>query len=131
MAGLHPKQNIFAAWVQWHFAEVPQFLFGVWKNYLYFGANYFSIPLLLSTLFSPWRRYRWRYPKGFDLGGYLSTFISNIFSRFVGAFCRIILIFFGIITQLVIAVTGVLMIIGWLFIPLVLLSILFIVGYPL
>ena len=79
------KQNIFVVWALWHFYEMPKFLFGVWKNYILFALNYFSFSLLLKSFFSPWRKYRWNYPKGFDVGEFLSTFISNTFSRILGA----------------------------------------------
>lgn len=119
MAQASYKQSIPISWFTWHFFEMPVFLFEAWKNYLSFGIDYFSIPLLLKTLLSPWRQYRWRYPRGFDIGGYVGTFISNMFSRALGAVARVVLVLAGIVTQLVIVIAGMVAIAVWLVMPFV------------
>lgn len=113
------KQFIMISWITWHFIEMPDFLVQVWKNYLSFGVYYFSIPLLLKTLFAPWRQYRWRYPRGFDIGGYASTFISNTFSRIVGAIARLLVIVMGIVAQFIIVLAGILGVVLWVVMPFV------------
>lgn len=113
------RKNIITPWFLWHFYEMPKFLFSAWKNYLKFGSNYFSISLLIKTLFSSWRRYKWNYPKGFDIPGFLNTLISNIFSRILGAICRVALIALGIVFQIFIFLAGLAVILFWLFIPLI------------
>jgi len=111
------KQNIFVAWLAWHFYEMPKFLLGVWKNYILFALNYFSLPVLLKSFFAPWRRYRWNYPKGFDVGEFLSTLISNVFSRFLGALMRIVLIIVGILFQVFAIFAGLIVFLLWVLIP--------------
>ncbi|MDP2741180.1 MAG: hypothetical protein Q8O66_00620 [bacterium] len=111
------KQNIIISWVVWQFYEMPDFLIQVWKNYLLFGLNYFSVHLLFKTLFSPWKRYNWRYPKGFDVGEFFNALVSNIFSRFLGFLFRIILIIVGILGQIVIFFGGAIAILIWVLIP--------------
>jgi hypothetical protein len=111
------KQNIFSTWFFWHFYEMPKFLFQVWSNYFMFATNLFSVPLLLKTFFSPWRRNKWAYPKGLDIANFFNTLISNTFSRALGALMRIILIIAGIFLQAFVAIAGLLVIIFWLFLP--------------
>ena len=111
------KQNIVSLWLTWHFYEMPKFLIGVWKNYILFVSNYFSLTDLLKSFFAPWRRYSWRYPKGFDVGGWISAFLSNVFSRFMGALMRIVLILLGIISQILVVVFGLVLILLWLVVP--------------
>lgn len=111
------KENIIVEWVLWHFFEMPKFLFSVWANYIYFALNFFSLTLLFKTLFYPWRKNIWRYPKGLDLFELLNVFVSNIFSRAVGAVCRILLIIIGAIFQIFILIFGFLVILSWLTIP--------------
>ncbi|MBI1866224.1 MAG: hypothetical protein HYS02_00455, partial [Candidatus Staskawiczbacteria bacterium] len=99
------KENIIIMWFLWQFYEMPKFLFSVWRGYILFILYYFSVPLLLRTLFSPWRRYNWIYPKVFDIKEFFNTFISNIFSRILGALCRIVLIMVGFVAQIFIFIT--------------------------
>lgn len=116
-------------WLTWHFYEVPVFLLAVWKNYLNFGLYYFSIPLLAVTFFAPWRKYRWHYPKGINLGEYAAVFISNAFSRCMGALSRVVLIIVGVIFEVFIAIAGALLIALWLAIPFISIGIILLLIY--
>jgi hypothetical protein len=117
-------------WFLWQFYEMPKFLFSVWRNYLFFGLDYFSISLLLKTLFSPWRKYNWVYPKNFDIKEFFNTLISNAVSRILGAICRIVLIIVGAVAQFFIFVIGIIVILSWLLIPFIIASgILFFLTY--
>lgn len=111
------KQFIIIEWLNWQFYEMPRFLFEVWMNYFNFASDIFSVRLLLRTFFSPWRRYNWRYPKGFDVTEFFNTLISNTFSRFLGALMRIVLIITGILFQIFVALAGLIIFIGWLLLP--------------
>jgi hypothetical protein len=116
------ENNIITSWVSWHFYETPKSLMKVWKNFILFSTNFFSTPLLLKTLFAPWRRYNWSYPRGFDIKGYFETITSNIFSRLIGAICRVFLIITGIIFQIFVIVAGAIIFLLWEMLPLLLLT---------
>lgn len=116
------RENIFVMWFLWHFYEMPKFLFRAWKNYILFGINSFSVSLLLKTLFSPWRRYNWSYPKTFDIKEFFSTLVSNIFSRILGAICRVMLILAGLIFQFFIIIAGIIVILFWFLIPFIIVA---------
>jgi hypothetical protein len=113
-------QNIVTTWILWHFYEMPKFLLSIWKNYFLFGLNFLSIPLLLKTFFSPWRRYNWVYPKFFDIKEFFNTLVSNAFSRILGAICRTGLILIGIMFQITIILAGVAAILFWILFPFIL-----------
>ena len=115
-------QNIFSMWLVWHFYEMPKFLLGVWKNYILFALNYFSLPILLKSLFAPWRKYKWIYPKGFNVVEFFNTLISNFFSRILGALMRIVLIIVGIIFQIFVVLAGLVVFLLWLFIPFIIIT---------
>ena len=115
-------KNIFSMWIVWHFYEMPKFLLKVWNNYILFALNYFSLPILLRSLFSPWRKYRWNYPKWFKIGEFIGTFVSNMFSRLLGALMRIVLIAVGILFQLFVILAGLVIILLWILVPLIVIA---------
>jgi hypothetical protein len=124
------KQNIFILWIVWQFYEMPKFLFGVWNNYFIFALNLFSLPLLLKTFFSPWRKYRWQYPRGFDFKEFFYTLFSNLISRILGAIMRTALIIVGILFQIFVVVFGLVIFLGWILLPFIIMfGLLFILIY--
>ena len=118
----YPEENIFVTWFLWHFYEMPKFLLGVWKNYIFFALNYFSLPVLLKSLFAPWRKYKWNYPKGINVAEFFSTLVSNAFSRLIGALVRIILIAAGIIFQVFVIFAGLIIFLLWLAVPIIIIG---------
>ncbi len=110
-------QNILFQYLIWQFFEAPRAILKAWKNFLLFNLNYFSVPLLLKTFFSHWRRYRWSYGKGFDPGRYLETFFSNLISRVLGAFVRSFAIVIGVLSEIGILFGGIIVFLGWLVLP--------------
>ncbi len=113
-------QNIFFQWIFWQFFEVPKNILKAWRNFLKFNLNYFSIPLLLKTFFSPWRRYKVSYGKGFDFGKYFEALFSNLIFRILGAILRSFLIFIGLLAEIFIILGGVIVFSGWLISPILL-----------
>lgn len=107
----------FLQYFIWHYYDAPKKILTVWRDFLKFGFNYFSLPLLAKTLFSHWRRYRWSYGRGFDFGRYVYVFFSNSFSRAMGAAMRIFLIVFGLFFEIILFFAGVVVFFGWLFLP--------------
>src|SRR4030042_5932211 len=105
--------NIFKQYFSWHYGEQARVLLRVWKNFLRFNLNYFSLHLLCKTLFSPWRRYQWSYGRGFELGRYLQVCFSNLMSRLLGAIIRFLLIIIGILVEIFIILVGAAIFIFW------------------
>jgi len=116
------EKNIFLKWLVWHFLEVPRQILINLKNFLRFNINYFSIPLLLQTFFSHWRRYRESYGRGFDPKHYAQVFVGNMISRILGAIVRTATIFIGLFFEIIIFFVGILFFIIWLILPLILLA---------
>ena len=122
MVEISQRQNIFWQWVFWQFLEMPGNILKAWRNFLKFNLNYFSIPLLLKTLFSPWRRYRMSYGKGFDIGRYFSVFFSNLIFRILGAMMRVFLIMIGLLAEIFLIFAGAFIFLGWLVLPAILIA---------
>jgi len=115
-------ENILIQYLSWQFFDVPKKLIRAWKNLLLFNLNYFSIPLLIKTLFAPWRRYKMSYGRGFDIGRYFEAFISNLIFRTLGAIVRIFLIIIGLFAEVFIILAGIIVFFGWLVLPIVLIT---------
>lgn len=115
-------QNIISLWISWYLYDVPKEIMTGWRNFLLFGLSFFSIPLLLKTLFSHWRRYYWQRKRGFDIGDYFSVLFSNLISRFLGAIVRSLLILIGLIFEIFIFFVGLFIFIGWFLLPVLLIS---------
>lgn len=114
------EEPLFFQRIYWQFWEMPKNILRAWKNFLLFNLEYFSIPLLLKTFFSPWHRYKWSYPRGLDIGKYLEIFISNLITRTLGMVLRSFLIFFAILTEIFIFLLGLIIFLGWLILPVLL-----------
>lgn len=104
----------------WYFIDMVQVLLKIWKNFLLFNLNYFSIPTLLKTFFSHWHRYYSPYSKRLDLWQNFENLVFNIMSRIIGIILRIVLIIIGVLLEVLVAVLGVIALIFWLFLPLML-----------
>jgi len=122
------KHNIFSQYLSWYLHDHPKVIFRAWKNLLRFNLEYFSIPLLIKTFFSPWRRYSWAYGRGFDFKRYLEAFVSNAIFRTLGAILRFFLIIIGIFLEVLIFFGGLIFLVIWFLLPLILL-ILFVFGF--
>lgn len=116
----HSNDNIIWLWFFWYFFEMPKEILKGWRNFLLFNLNYFSMPLLLKTLFSHWKRFYWKRGRGFDIGEYFNVLVSNLMSRFLGAFVRLILIIVGTAIELFIFLAGLIVFVGWMVLPVLL-----------
>ncbi len=123
-------QSLLIQYLVWHFWDMPKELKRAWRNYLYFYLGFFSIILLLKTLIAPWRGLSWSYGRGFSISRYFEAFISNLFSRIIGAAIRMVLIIFGLLAEIFIFFLGMIIFSTWLFLP-GLLVVSFIIGIKL
>ncbi|MBU3942846.1 hypothetical protein KKA24_02590 [Patescibacteria group bacterium] len=122
--------NILFQALVWHFYDVPKGILKGWGNFLYFCLNYFSVPTLVATFFSPWRKYGEAYSGVFDIKKNFESFIFNSMSRIIGAILRTGLIIIGIIFTILVFIIGLAILILWILTPL-LLIIIFILGIKL
>jgi len=114
--------NVFLQVLVWQFFDVPKLILIAWKNFLLFNLNYFSVPLLLRTYFSHWRRYSYSYEKVFEFWKNIEVFIFNMMSRIIGVILRTFLIIGGLTFELLIFLFGIIILIIWLIAPLALIA---------
>lgn len=119
------RQNIIIQYLGWQFWDVPRNILAAWRNCLRFNLNYWSVPLLLKTFFSHWRRYQYSYGRGINFKRYFEVFTFNMISRVLGAIMRSVLILLGLLTEIFVILVGAIIFLGWLFLPLFLIAGLF------
>ncbi len=112
---------LLGSWLSWHFLEVPAKIIQGWSNFLKFNLEYFSIGVLSRTLFSPWRKQIDSYAHILDFSKNAEIFITNTFSRLIGATIRLIIILIGLFFELVILIFGFLFLLFWVFLPVIIL----------
>jgi len=116
------RKNIFFLWLEWQFFEMPLNILKAWMNFLKFNLNYFSIPALIKTFFSPWRRYKMSYGKKIDPGRYFEAFTFNLMSRTIGAILRLFFILAGFLIEIIILLAGIVIFFSWLILPFLLIA---------
>lgn len=80
-------------------------------------VDYFSIDLLLKTLFSPFRQISAGKVDG-SLGVIFRAWVDRTISRIIGFFVRIVIIFIGIFSVSFHGLLGILTLVCWMVIPL-------------
>lgn len=86
------------------------------RNRLYSTLDYFSIDLLLRTLFSPFRQISAGKVQG-PLGVQLRAFVDQLISRCIGCIVRCIVIVVGIGAITLTVVLGGVLVVAWAFLP--------------
>jgi hypothetical protein len=109
--------SIIFGYLGWHYSKAIRSLTRVWKIFLTFIFNYFSIDLLFKNFLDPWKRMNDNYPKNFNLKDYFYAFVTNMIVRIVGIIMRTILIIIGLTCYIAFALFYPLAIIGWLLLP--------------
>jgi len=115
------KNNFFF----WYYEKGLSEFLEIWKNFLKFVWQHFSIFELLATFFSPWKRdvaiKDWR---GWNPEKSLVLLIGNIFSRIIGVLVRSIVITSGMAIWSLVFIIGIVLLIFWLIFPIILVLVL-------
>ena len=81
-------------------------------------ADYFSIDLLLKTLFAPYRQISAGQVRG-PIGVQLRAFFDQLLSRIIGAIIRTFMIIIGLVCIFFYLLIGLLLLIFWAVVPLI------------
>lgn len=96
--------TILHHYLLWHYWRAWQEMWHVSRNLLWFVINFFSLPQLIRSLFSPWRRISEERARGFDLETLAGYVIINLMSRLIGFIIRLSVVIAGGLTLLVLSV---------------------------
>ncbi len=87
--------SILHHYLLWHYTHAFLEIFHVWTNFFWFIVNFFSIPQLLRSLFSPWKRITEERKRSFDFEDIAGVVIIGLFSRLIGFILRSVIIIIG------------------------------------
>ena len=75
--------------LKWQFFYSVYFYFKAFFAFLKFGVELFSIPIVIKTMFAPWRRLVFEYPTEFNPVKLLDAMAGNLISRILGFILRV------------------------------------------
>ncbi|OGT68280.1 MAG: hypothetical protein A3H43_02895 [Gammaproteobacteria bacterium RIFCSPLOWO2_02_FULL_42_9] len=111
--------QLIPVYLLWHYTTAWVDIARLYSNFAWFLYHFFSIPILLRTFFSPWKRLH-ESRKGGE-GGVLGAFLLNSVTRIAGAVIRLATITAGVFSLALLTVVFIAFLFAWLFIPLILL----------
>lgn len=88
------------------------------RERLMVSADFFSVGILASTLFAPFRQISAGHVSG-PIGDQMRAFFDRLISRVIGGFVRTFMIMFGLLVMLVQTIFGVLVIMAWPIFPII------------
>jgi len=120
-----PIALLLPNYLLWHYTKGLRELLQNWGHVLYFTVNYFSIPNLLMTLSSPWKRMDEGAQQTINPSAILEHVIFNTLMRAVGFVLRLLTISIGLVTTAGVILAGVGLLLVWLAMPLALIVLVF------
>lgn len=120
---------VFSHYLKWHYTRALRDLTRIYRNFIVFVFNFFSVPVLVRSYFAPWRRLGEEYPPTMiiDPFNYFSVFLVNLIMRLVGVIMRTIVIVLGMTMTLLLVFSYPLVLFLWLILPLIIV-IIFLIG---
>lgn len=115
--------NLIFYYFGWHYTKAYRDIFSLWGNFLNFFYNFFSIRILLSTLFSPFKRMGEERKRAFDFEDMFSVAIVNTIMRVVGFIVKSTIIITGAVAIIAVLILGLVSLIAWTLAPVLLIGI--------
>jgi hypothetical protein len=109
---------MFVGLLSWWYGDGFRARIHIIKDRLASSADFFSLGLLINTLFNPFRQISATKVDTGTLSDRMRGWLDRSLSRFIGAFMRLIMIFLGVIVMSIQAVFGLIVLLVWLFTPL-------------
>jgi len=113
--------NLALQYIIWHYTKALSGLFQIWGNFFWFLVRFFSMPTMVRTLFSPWKRiHEERGRASFNIGRFFSALVVNTIMRIIGFVFRILLLLSGVVSLALVLFILVATFILWILAPFIL-----------
>lgn len=109
---------VFAELFAWIYGEGVNEFLKAWRNLHWFFYHFFSVPVLIRTLFRPLKRLQEKYGRGFDPERFFENLIINAVMRFAGFLVRLAFLVLAAVSQVVVLIFGAVFFILFLTAPL-------------
>jgi len=107
--------RIIGDYFAWHYGEALVSYIRILKNFWWFIVAYFSLPLLFSTLFLPYRQFSETTTS--NISSWLEASVMNTLSRLVGLVVRLFVITIGLVSLALLTLGGIAVYAFWLIAP--------------
>ncbi len=112
---------MYTDYIHWHYVSAPYWLLEFFTNVQRWLWQYFSVPIMLRTLFAHWRRDRVSYRAG-SIQGILLAWAWNIISRGMGTILRTLVLMSWLVAEAVVTVSFIIIFIAFMAWPLIILT---------
>jgi hypothetical protein len=116
--------SIVHQYLIWHYSRGLLEIFHVWLNLLWFVFYFFSLPQLMNSWFSPWKRIVEKRKITWNLEDIAGVIIIGMISRITGFIIRTIIIFIGLVCLFITILGGLATYVFWVAAPLIIISLL-------
>lgn len=102
----------------WHYTKGLEYYVTTWTSYFDWINHYFSLSILITSLFAPWKRLivEDKSP-GFNFTRFFENLMFNLISRCIGAVVRFTLFWVGILFITLTFLGGILGLVFWVVLP--------------
>ena len=112
--------SIMHHYIFWHYTSAFGEILHVWKNLMWFTFNFFSLPQMVKSYLTPWKRMTEERGNTFNFEDLAGFIIINLISRIIGIILRTTIIIMGLISLSILIVGIIATYIFWLLAPLLL-----------
>ncbi|MCA9355594.1 hypothetical protein KC865_03555 [Candidatus Kaiserbacteria bacterium] len=109
--------SIVHHYLLWHYSRAFLEIFHVWLNLMWFIVHFFSIPELMMSWFSPWKRITEPRRNKWSLEDLAGSIIIGLLSRIIGFTLRTLVICIGLVCLFTLIIVGLLTYIFWIIAP--------------
>ena len=120
--------TLASSYLAWHYSIGLVDCLRLLANFLWFIYHFFSVPEVVRTLFSPWRRLGESYRVGFHPERVLEAFIVNTLMRLVGFVIRLVWLMVALVAIIITFLLGLLVMLVFLTAPAVIIAS-FVIGF--